>query len=478
MQTKLCLFRHNGGAKMHSSLLLENLEIQNVEIHGKGVARHNGRVVFVDNALPGEVVNATIYQKKKGVQFARTTAIHQASESRQQPFCAHYGTCGGCTWQNVSYQKQLDFKRQFVDDAFRRIGKLDVTEIPQVLGCDNTTHYRNKLEFTFSNKRWLTSEEMHNGTEFTPALGFHKPGLFDKVIDVQTCWLQPEPSNKIKNGLREFALKEGIPFFDLRKQEGMLRNLIIRTTTLGETLVIVCFFQNDEAVIKQVMDFLKTSFPEITSLNYVVNTKQNDSIFDQQVICYHGADYIKENLGGLFFQIGPKSFFQVNVPQAKRLFDKAVEYGELKGSETVYDLYCGIGSISLYLAKHCKKVVGVEQLPEAIEDAKKNAALNNIANCEFFAGDVIKVLDEQFVDTHGKPEVIFIDPPRAGVHPKLIEKMLELGPEKIVYVSCNPVTQARDLALLMDRYEITHVQPVDMFPQTYHIENVVGLRRK
>lgn len=463
---------------MHSSLLLENLEIQNVEIHGKGVARHNGRVIFVENALPGEVVDAQIYQKKKGVRFARTTAIQKASESRQQPFCIHYGSCGGCTWQNVGYEKQLEFKRQFVDDAFRRIGKLDLAEIPEVLGCENTTFYRNKLEFTFSNKRWLTSEEMHAGTEFTPALGFHKPGLFDKVIDVQTCWLQPDPSNKIRNGLREFALKEGISFFDLRNQEGMLRNLIIRTSTLGETLVIVCFFQDDEVVIKRVMEFMKTGFPEITSLNYVVNSKANDSIFDQEVICYNGVDHIKEKLGDIYFHIGPKSFFQVNVPQAQRLFDKAVEFAELKGSETVYDLYCGIGSIALYLAKHCKQVIGVEQLPEAIEDAKKNAERNNLTNCDFYAGDVIKVIDEQFIATHGKPEVLFIDPPRAGVHPKLIEKMLEIAPEKIVYVSCNPVTQARDLALLTDKYEIKNVQPVDMFPQTYHIENVVGLRRK
>jgi len=457
-------------------MLLENLEIQNVEIHGKGVARQNGKVVFVENALPGEVVDAVIFQKKKGVAFARTTAIHKPSENRQLPFCNHFGTCGGCTWQNVTYQKQLVFKRQFVDDAFRRIGKLDVTEIPQVLGCPNETYYRNKLEFTFSNKRWLTADEMHSGVEFTPALGFHKPGLFDKVINVEKCWLQREPSDKIKNALRDFALKENIPFFDLRKQEGVLRNLIIRTSSLGETLVIVCFFKNEQ--VEQVMDFLKTTFPEITSLNYVINAKQNDSIFDQEVVCYNGQEFIKEKLGDLYFHIGAKSFFQVNVQQAERLFDKAVEFAELKGNETVYDLYCGIGSISLYLAKHCKKVIGVEQLNEAVEDAKKNAALNNIKNCEFFAGDVIHILNNELVNTHGKPEVLFIDPPRAGVHPKLIQTLLEIEPEKIVYVSCNPVTQARDLALLADKYEIKNVQPVDMFPQTYHIENVAGLKLK
>lgn len=457
-------------------MLLENLEIQSVEIHGRGVARHNGKVVFVENALPGEVVDATVFQKKKGVLFARTTALHKSSVDRRAPFCSHYGTCGGCTWQNVTYAKQLEFKRQFVEDAFRRIGKLDIAEIPQVLGCTQETHYRNKLEFTFSNKRWLTAEEMHNGSEFTPALGFHKPGLFDKVINVETCWLQREPSDKIKNALREFALKEHIPFFDLRKQEGVLRNLIIRTSSLGETLVIVCFFK--EEYVQPVMDFLKTNFPEITSLNYVINTKQNDSIFDQNVVCYNGKESIKEKLGSLYFHIGPKSFFQVNVQQAERLFVQAVEFAELKGNETVYDLYCGIGSISLYLAKHCKKVIGVEQLNEAVDDARKNAALNGINNCEFFAGDVIDILNNELVNTHGKPEVIFIDPPRAGVHPKLLQTLLEIEPEKIVYVSCNPVTQARDLALLAGKYAIKNVQPVDMFPQTYHIENVAGLRRK
>jgi len=362
-----------------------------------------------------------------------------------------------------------------------------VAEIPQVLGCTTETHYRNKLEFTFSNKRWLTEKphpapllkeresEQHSFPE-NPGLGFHKPGLFDKVVDIEKCWLQREPSDKIKNTLREFALKEYIPFFDLRKQEGVLRNLIIRTSSLGETLVIVCFFKNE--FVEPVLDFLKTTFPEITSLHYVINTKQNDSIFDQKVICFNGQEFIKEKLGNLYFHIGPKSFFQVNVPQAERLFNKAVEFAELKGNETVYDLYCGIGSISLYLAKHCRKVIGVEQLNEAVEDAKENAALNNITNCAFFAGDVIDILNNTLVNTHGKPEVIFIDPPRAGIHPKLVQTLLEIEPKKIVYVSCNPVTQARDLALLAEKYAIKNVQPVDMFPQTYHIENVVGLKLK
>lgn len=477
---------------MKEQKLLQELEINDVEFHGRGVARHNGKVVFVENALPGEVVNATIFQKKKGYSFARTTAFHKKSSDRLDPFCNHFGICGGCTWQNVTYEKQLEFKRKFVEDAFVRIGKLSFSEIPPVLGCSNTKFYRNKLEFTFSNRKWMTQEDLHDmktriassapvGFAMTdlppvPALGFHKPGLFDKVIDIETCYLQPEPSNKIRLALKEFALKENIPFFDLRKQEGMLRNLIVRTSTMGEALIIVSFFTNGDAV-RKVMNFLKNTFPEITSLNYVINSKCNDSIHDLEVVNYHGSPFISEHLEGLKFHIGPKSFFQVNVPQAIRLFHQAVEFAALKGDETVYDLYCGIGSISLFIARHCKKVVGVEQLDEAVEDARKNAQLNNITNCEFCSGDVIKILNKDFITRHGKPAVIFIDPPRSGVHPKLVQHLLEISPEKIVYVSCNPATQARDLALLSQQYSIEKVQPVDMFPQTYHIENVVSLTR-
>jgi len=472
---------------MKEQKLLEQLEINDVEFHGRGVARHDGKVVFVENALPGEVVDANVFQKKKGYSFARTAVFHKRSPSRIQPFCTHFGICGGCTWQNVTYEKQLEFKRKFVQDAFIRIGKLNFPDMPAVIGCKHTKFYRNKLEFTFSNRKWLTEKphltsvqgeretRQHPFSEMA-GLGFHKPGLFDKVVDIETCYLQPEPSNKIRLALKEFALKENIPFFDLRSQEGMLRNLIIRTSTLGEVLVIVSFFQEGEAVGK-VMDFLKNNFPEVTSLNYVINPKANDSIFDQQVIAYHGAPYFTEQLGDLTFHVGPKSFFQVNVPQAKVLFDKAVEFAGLKGDEIVYDLYCGIGSISLYISKHCKKVIGVEQLEEAVEDAKKNAQLNNISNCEFHTGVDNKMLGEDFINTHGRPDVIILDPPRGGAHPRLIQSLLEIAPRKIVYVSCNPATQARDLSLLSEKYSIAKVQPVDMFPQTYHIENVVMLNR-
>lgn len=461
---------------MKGQNLLEHLEISGVEVHGRGVARYNGKVIFVENALPGEVVDAKIFQKKKGYSFARTISFHKKSPDRIEPFCSHFGTCGGCTWQNVTYEKQLEFKRQFVEDAFVRIGKLNFVEIPPVLGCPDTKFYRNKLEFTFSARRWLTHEELSRAVESGPALGFHKPGLFDKVIDIETCYLQQEPSNRIRLALKNFAIRENIPFFDLRQQEGLLRNLIIRTSTLGEVLVIVSFFKEDETV-SRVMEFLKTTFPEITSLNYVINRKGNDSIFDQDVINYHGAAFMRERLGDLTFYIGPKSFFQVNVPQAKVLFDKAVEFAELKGDEIVYDLYCGIGSISLYMAKHCKKVIGVEQLADAVEDAKKNALLNNITNCEFYAGVDSKMPGEDFIRAHGRPDVIILDPPRSGAHPKLIQSLLEMAPEKIIYVSCNPATQARDLALLSEKYSIAKIQPVDMFPQTYHIENVVLLMR-
>ncbi len=495
-------------------MLLENLEIQSVEVHGKGVARNNGKVVFVENALPGEKVDAEVFQKKKGYAFARPVAFHQQSPERQQPFCTHFGVCGGCTWQNASYKSQLEFKRQFVVDAFQRIGKLQFPEVPAVIGCANTTYYRNKLEFTFSNKNWLTKEEMEEGLPFAPALGFHKPGLFDKVVDIKECHLQREPSNKIRLALKEFAVQEGIPFFDLRKQEGFLRNLIIRTSSLGELLVIVSFFSNDLPTITKVMDFLKnrfgsgttyternhgersrtiaggqsrhpstplrvtngSGFPEITSLNYVINPKANDAINDQEVINYSGQSFIREKLGGIEFHIGPKSFFQVNVEQAKNLFDVAMEFAGLNGKELVYDLYCGIGSISLYAAGRCRKIVGIEQLEDAVKDARHNAELNGIINCEFLAGDVGKLLSEEFLSEKGKPDVIFIDPPRAGMHPKLIKTLLEVQADKIIYVSCNPATQARDLADLSHKYQITKVQPVDMFPQTYHIENVAALK--
>lgn len=472
---------------MKSSPLLEQLEISSVEFHGRGVARHNGKIVFVENALPGEIVDAKMFQKKKGYSFARTTALRKKSPDRQEPFCSHFGTCGGCTWQNVTYARQLEFKRKFVEEAFTRIGKLNFPEIPAVLGCGHTKFYRNKLEFTFSNKKWLTEKPNHvplrkesESGQFSfsemAGLGFHKPGLFDKVIDIETCYLQPEPSNKIRLALKGFAIKKNIPFFDLRKQEGMLRNLIIRTSTLGGVMVIVSFFQEGDAVGK-VMDFLKINFPEITSLHYVINSKANDSINDLPVVNYHEAAFITERLGDLTFHIGPKSFFQVNVPQAKKLFDKAVEFTDLKGNETIYDLYCGIGSISLYLSKHCKKVIGVEMLEDAVNDAKKNARLNNIGNCEFYAGVDNKMLGEDFIHAHGLPDAIILDPPRSGAHPKLIQSLLEVDPEKIVYVSCNPATQARDLSLLSEKYSIAKIQPVDMFPQTYHIENVVLLLR-
>ncbi|HXH17733.1 MAG TPA: 23S rRNA (uracil(1939)-C(5))-methyltransferase RlmD [Chitinophagales bacterium] len=464
---------------MNREKLIEKLEIIDVEFHGRGVARHNGKVMFVENALPGEVVDASVFQKKKGYAFARPVTFHKTSPNRILPFCSHFGTCGGCTWQNVTYEKQLDFKRKFIEEAFVRIGKLDFPEIPPVIGCTETKFYRNKLEFTFSNRKWLTEKPdsaLVQETGNTPALGFHKPGLFDKVVDIETCYLQPEPSNKIRLALKEFAIREKIPFFDIRTQQGVLRTLIIRTSLLHEVLVIVTFFKEDEAV-KKVMEFLKTHFPEITSLNFIINPRSNDAVTDQPVITYDGAPFIRERLGELTFHIGPKSFFQVNVAQAKKLFDKAMEFAVLQGSETVYDLYCGIGSISLSVARHCKKVIGVEQSEDAVRDARNNAQLNNIVNCEFYSGDASKMVNEEFINAHGKPDVIFLDPPRSGIHPKLIQSVLQIAPEKIVYVSCHPATQARDISLLRKMYYIDKVQPVDMFPQTYHIENVVLLTR-
>ncbi|GIV34078.1 MAG: putative RNA methyltransferase [Chitinophagales bacterium] len=457
-------------------MLLKNLEIKGVEVHGRGVARHNGKVVFVDDALPGEVVDARIYRKKKHYGFARPEAWLLTSPKRQKPFCTHFGVCGGCVWQHVAYDSQLEFKKQLVIDAFQHIGKLTLPSVPPVLACSRTTHYRNKLEFTFSDKGWLTEEELRLGIPFSSALGFHKAGHFDKVIDIRQCYLQKEPSNAIRLALRNFALQQHMPFFNIRKQEGFLRNLIIRTSATDELMVIVSFFRNDRPAIEKVMDFLGNTFPQITSLYYTVNTKANDDLSDCELVLYHGNPYICEKLGQLTFHIGPKSFFQVNVEQALKLFEHALRFAGLTGRELVYDLYSGIGAISLFVAPYCNRVIGIEQLPEAVGEARHNAAVNAISNCAFYAADVAGLLSAEFVQTHGHPDVLFIDPPRAGLHPRIIKTLRELQVEKLVYVSCNPATQARDVAALSDLYAITDIQPVDMFPQTSHIENVVSLK--
>lgn len=402
------------------------------------------------------------------------------SPLRIEPFCAHFGVCGGCKWQALPYSEQLKFKQKQVEDQLIRIGKLEIPRVQPILGSEKTVRYRNKLEFTFSNKRWMSSEEIASGCviEQPNAVGFHIPGMFDKVLDIQQCFLQDEPSNAIRNAVREYALAHELRFFDLREQVGFLRTLLIRTATTGEVMVVVVFACEDEPARIGLLEHLRTSFPEITALLYVINEKRNDTITDQQVHVYAGQDGMMERMEDLEFKVGPKSFYQTNSEQALQLYRVVRDFAALQGTETVYDLYTGTGTIANFIARRAGKVIGVEYVPEAIEDAQENARRNGLDNTAFFAGDMKDVLNATFIATHGTPDVIVVDPPRAGMHPDVIETLLLAAPERIVYVSCNPATQARDLALMQAAYAITRVQPVDMFPHTHHVENVVALERR
>lgn len=454
------------------------MAINRVVAEGKGLGRdESGKVIFVDQALPGDVVDAFVYKSKKDVGIARIEHLVKASPLRIEPFCAHFSICGGCCWQHATYENQLQFKHQIVKEAFERIAKVPYPEIPKVLGSEKTKDYRNKLEFTFSNNRWLSNEQINSGEEFDKnhALGFHVPRFFDKIVDIEKCYLQDDLSNQIRNQLREFAINHHLSFFDIRNQNGFLRNLIIRNSTLGEWMVIVCFFKNKQSEIDLVMNFLKESFPLITSLNYVVNEKGNDSIHDQDVIVFSGKDHISEQLDHCTFKIGPKSFFQTNTCQAEVLYRQTEDFAELNGNEVVYDLFTGTGSIANYLARKAKKVVGVEIIPEAIEDAKENARLNQNENCVFFSGKVEDLFSNDLLNQNGKPDVVILDPPRAGIHKNVVSQLLTLETKRIVYVSCNPATQARDVSMLSEKYDVTKIQPVDLFPHTYHIENIAQL---
>jgi 23S rRNA (uracil1939-C5)-methyltransferase len=460
------------------NIVIEQLEITGLEFQGKGVGRHNGKVVFVEGVLPGELVDLRITQNKKDFAIGQLIKFHRYAEERQQPFCQHFGLCGGCKWQNLSYEKQLQYKEGFVREALSRIGKLPEVPVLPIIGCSEQTYFRNKLEFAFSEQRWLTDEERNSETTFENrnALGFHIAGWFDKVLNIEHCHLQPEPSNAIRNFVNHYANENRLSFFNIRNKHGLLRNLMLRTTTTGEVMAVFSFFENDESAIFALLDALKQNFPSISSLNYVINHGANDIIHPYEVVCYYGKPFITEQLGDVQFKIGPKSFFQTNSKQAKVLYDVALDFAELKGDEAVYDLYTGIGSIALYVANRCKKVFGIEQIPEAITDAKENARLNNITNCEFFTGDVRDMFNNDFYNTHGAPDLVITDPPRVGMHADVVKTFLEMNIPRIVYVSCNPATQARDLQLLSDKYEILKVQPVDMFPQTYHIESVGMLK--
>ena len=458
-------------------LLLENVTIEAVAAEGKALAHVDGMVVFVDFAVPGDVVDIQVFKKKKNYMEGFIKRIVKPSEHRLEPFCPHFGVCGGCRWQPLPYSMQLEAKRQQVEDQLIRIGHLDVPEIRPTLPSPQTQLYRNKLEFSASASRWILNGE--NPEEIPPqdrcGLGFHVSKFFDKVLDIKECHLQKEPSNAIRLFVKQFCLDHGYEFYNIRENRGFFRNMFVRTNDKGDVMLIMCFAQPRMEEIKALLDALSARFPEISSLWYVVNEKLNDSIADQSPVLYKGEDAIYESMEGLSFKIGPKSFYQTNSQQAYRLYSVAREFAALTGDEVVYDLYTGTGTIAQFVSSKASKVVGIEYVPEAIEDAKDNAKRNGITNCEFFAGDMKDVLNEAFISKHGRPDVIILDPPRAGIHPDVADVILKAAPKRMVYVSCNPASQARDLAILCGKYRITAVQPVDMFPHTMHVENVVSL---
>lgn len=458
--------------------IVENIQVLDMGDEGKGVGKAEDLVFFIEKAVPGDVVDVQVFRKKKNFAEARIHQLRVPSPHRITPFCQHFGTCGGCKWQQMTYESQLHYKQTLVEQALVRIGKIDISGIEPILPAEKTRYYRNKLEFTFSNKRWLDSLDAETTPESMDALGFHVPRRFDKVLEIDHCHLQADPSNDIRNAVNEFAKSHHISFYDLRAHTGAMRNLIIRTSSTEDLMVIVIFAHAMEAEIEKVMSFVQKEFPQITSLMYVINQKKNDTIYDQDVLTYVGNDYILEEMEGLKFKIGPKTFYQTNSTQAYNLYCIAREFAGFKGDELVYDLYTGAGTIANFVAPHVRFVVGIEYVESAIEDAKNNSELNNIGNTRFFAGDMKDVLTPEFVLDNGKPDVIITDPPRAGMHPDIVQRLLEIASPKIVYVSCNAATQARDLEMLSQKYDVVRIKPVDMFPHTQHVENVVLLALK
>ena len=461
--------------------LLEQVTITDVAAEGKAIAKVNDMVIFVPFVAPGDVVDIQLTRKKNSYAEGKAVHFHSYSPHRVEPFCQHFGVCGGCKWQHIPYEDQLKYKQKQVLDNLTRIGKVQPEEVLPILGSAKTTFYRNKLEFTFSNKKWLTEEEVKSGV--TPdtwnGVGFHIPTLFDKVLDIQKCWLQDDISNRIRNCIKAYCLShEGYPFFDLRNQEGFIRTLMIRTASTGDLMVVVVFFHEDQERREALLSHVAEQFPEITSLLYVINGKCNDTITDQEVIVFKGKDHIIEEMEGLHFKVGPKSFYQTNSEQAYNLYKVARSFAGLTGNELVYDLYTGTGTIANFVARQSKQVIGIEYVPEAIEDAKVNASLNGLENTLFYAGDMKDILTADFIQQHGRPDVIITDPPRAGMHDDVIKTILAAEPKRVVYVSCNPATQARDLSLLDVKYALKKVQPVDMFPHTHHVENVVLLEKR
>ena len=499
------------------NIVLEKVLVENYAAEGKSISRHEGKAIFIENVVPGDVVDVRLTKNKKDWGEGYPVHFHSYSDERVPPFCQHFGVCGGCQWQMLPYDKQLEYKARQVYDNLKRIGKIELPEFLPIIGSELEKFYRNKLEYTFSTKEYTPEKpppSVHrvreNGSQPSvdrdvdsnedsslskgaverrpsfgegpgmgrPVLGFHAKGFFDKIVNIEKCWLQPEPTNAVRNALRKYALDEGLTFYDYREHSGFLRNLQMRICTTGEVMVNVVFGRDDKQKRSEVLRFIEQNFPDITTIVYTINTKKNDSIFDLEPVTYKGKGYVIEKLEDFSFKIGPKSFFQTNTKQAERLYQVTRDFAELNGDQIVYDLYCGTGSIGIFCSKGSKKIIGVETIEAAVHDAWENATLNNIQHASFFAGDVIDVCNDGFFQQHGKPDVIITDPPRAGMHEKLVKKILDMEAPIVVYVSCNPATQARDLALLDQKYKVTEVQPVDMFPHTHHIENVVQLKLK
>ncbi|MBC7642126.1 MAG: 23S rRNA (uracil(1939)-C(5))-methyltransferase RlmD [Flavobacterium sp.] len=459
-------------------VVFHQIKVLDAGAKGVSVAKApDGKVVFIPNVVPGDVVDVQTFKKRKAYYEGKAVKFHEFSEHRVDPICEHFGVCGGCKWQNMKYEQQLYYKQNEVLNHLQRIGKVELPAMEPILGSEKKFFYRNKMEFGFSNSRWMTQDEIESEIELENrnALGFHIPKMWDKILDITKCHLQEDPSNAIRNSIREFAIENNLEFFNPRAHEGLLRTLMIRTASTGEIMVLLQFFEEQKENRIKLMDFLADKFPEITSLQYVINSKPNDTIYDQKILLYKGRDYILEEMEGLKFSINAKSFYQTNSAQAYELYKITRDYAGLSGFELVYDLYTGTGTIAQFVSKNAKKVIGVESVPEAIIDAKANAERNQITNCEFYVGDMKNVFNESFIAQHGKPDVVITDPPRDGMHKDVIEQLLKIEAKKIVYVSCNSATQARDLALLDEKYKVTRVRPVDMFPQTHHVENVILL---
>jgi len=459
--------------------LLEKVKITDIGAEGNAIARINNQVIFVPMLIPGDVADIRVRKKRKKYMEGTVVRFHEYSSDRIKPLCIHFGTCGGCKWQHLPYNLQLFYKEKQVRDNLTRIGKVEITEMNPIIGSEDVFMYRNKLEYTFSDWRWLTREEIISDNSFIreDALGFHIPGLFDKVLDIRECHLQPDPSNAIRDAVRRYAHKKYLSFFNLREQSGFLRNLVIRNTSEGKVMVIMVFFLDEKERIEGLMNYLAAEFPQITSLLYVINTKQNDSLADQVPVLFKGENHLTETMEGLKFRIGPKSFYQTNTKQALKLYRVVKEFAGLKGSEIVYDLYTGTGTIANYIADSAGKVIGIEYIEDAVQDAAINSELNGIKNTLFFAGDIKSVLNGQFIAENGRPDIIITDPPRAGMHEEVVKQIIAASPGRIIYVSCNPSTQARDIALMSEHYRAVRIQPVDMFPQTHHVENVVLLEK-